>query len=116
MSHQLVHLLVSGVSVLLVAFVLPGMKVKSFGAAVGFALVAGILQFVCWEVLWPVTLPLTIVTLYVAKFVLNGVLFLLARKVVPGIEISGCLVASIAAVAVTLVDGVLVGIVDRVVR
>ena len=114
--HQLVHLLVSGVSVLVVAFLLPGMRVKSYGAAVAFALVAAVLQFVCWEVLWPVTLPLTVLTLYLAKFFLNGLLFLIARSVVPGIEISGCLTASFAALAVTFADGVLVKVAEQAIR
>jgi putative membrane protein len=114
MSQQLVHLLVSGVSVLLVAFFLPGMRVKSYGSAVGFALVVALLNALVWKGLAIIAIPVTVVTLGIGGFLLNGVIFLVARSIVPGIEISGCLVASFAALGVTVVDGCLRWIFDRV--
>lgn len=40
--QSLAHLLLTGVSVLVVAAILPGMAVKGFGSAVAFAFVVGV--------------------------------------------------------------------------
>ena len=96
MTHLIVQLLVNAVSVLIVAALLPGMKARSFLDALGFALVVAILNALVWKVLWLASIPFTVLTLGVGAFILNGLVFLVAQKVVRGVEISGCFVAAIA--------------------
>ncbi len=105
--QMVAQFLVTGVSVVVVAAVMPGMRVERYSDAVGFAIVAAVLNVVAWKVLAVLTWPLTILTLGLAGFVINGVVFLVARKVVRGVEISGCLVASIAALLVSGVNALL---------
>jgi putative membrane protein len=94
----------SAVSVLIVAAVMPGMKVRSFFDAFGFAIVVAILNVIAWKLLAPLTYTFGVLTLGVGFLIVNGLVFLIAQKVVRGVEISGCLVASIAAVLVGLVN------------
>jgi putative membrane protein len=98
----LAHLLLTGLSVLLVAKVLPGITVKSFGSAVLFALVVGVLNAVVWML--PITWGFAFLTLGLGVLVVNGVVFLIAGAIVKGVEISGCLTAILASVGVTFVN------------
>jgi putative membrane protein len=101
---SIVHLLLTGVSVLIVAKLLPGITVKSYGSALAFAFVVGILNAIAWSVLAPLTIAFSVVTLGIGALVINGILFLIAGRVVKGVEISGCVTAAIASLGVTLVN------------
>src|SRR5262245_23986948 len=94
--HWVVHLLLSGVSVYVVAALMPGIKAKSFGSALAFAFVVGILNAVLWTVFAPVTIPFKYLTLGIGGLIVNGIIFLIAAKIVGGVRISGCFVAAIA--------------------
>lgn len=102
-----VRFLVNGMAVFLVASVMPGMKVRSYRDAVYFSIVAAILNVLAWGLFGLLTVPFAVVTLGVGYFIVNGVVFLLARHLVPGVQISGCLVATIAAVLVSFVNSAL---------
>ncbi len=103
----LLHFFLSGLSVLLVSALLPGMRVRRYMDAVWFSVVVAVLNVLVWKVLGAVTIPLGVLTLGIAVAVLNGVVFLVAKNVVRGIEIDGCLIASIASVLVSLVNALL---------
>jgi putative membrane protein len=113
MHHQsslvvgIVHLLLTGVSVLIVGRLLPGVRVKSYGSAVFFALVVGVLNAIAWTILAPLTITFSILTLGLGVLVINGLLFLIADKVVAGVEISGCVTAALASVGVTVINWVM---------
>lgn len=103
----LVHLLLSGVSVYVVAALMPGIKAKSFGSAIAFAFVVGILNAIFWTVLSPVTIPFKYLTLGIGGLILNGIIFLIAAKIVNGVKISGCFTAAFAALGVHFVNWLL---------
>src|SRR5689334_9482510 len=109
MSHSsltvsIVHLLLTGVSVLIVGMLLPGVRVKSYGSALMFAFVVGLLNAIAWTLFAPLTITFSILTLGVGALVINGALFMIADKVVKGVEISGCLTAVLASIGVTMVN------------
>ncbi len=101
---MLVEFALSGVSVMIVSAFMPGMRVRSFLDAVFFSVVVAILNVLAWQVFGIFNLPLKWLTLGLWGFFVNGFIFLGAQKVARGVEISGCLVASIAAVLVSLVN------------
>lgn len=103
----LAQFLVTGASVVVVAALMPGMRVHRYADAVGFAVVVAVLNVVASRLLVHASLPHNWLVLGVVGFVVNGLVFLVARSVVRGVEISGCLVASIAALLVSVVNGVL---------
>jgi putative membrane protein len=103
----IVHLLVTGVSVLLVSRILPGVRVKSYGSAVAFALVVGVLNAIAWTLLAPLSWTISVLTLGIGALIINGVLFLIADAVIAGVEISGLLTAVLASLGVTFFNWVL---------
>lgn len=99
----LLEFALSGVSVLIVSAVLPGMKVRSFFDAFGFAVVVALLNMLAWKTFLAIfSVTFSVITLGIGFFIINGLIFLVAQKVVKGVEISGCFVASIAAILVSL--------------
>lgn len=114
--HAAVHLVSSAISVFVVAKVLPGVKVKSFGAALAFALVVALLNVLTWHVLSPLTLPFKWLTLGVGGFVINGIVFLIAARIVGGVKVSGCIMAAIAAACVTFVNHFIRGVLTDWIR
>jgi putative membrane protein len=105
MLHHLVRFALNGVAVVIVAALLPGMRVRSYLDAFLFAIVVAVLNVLAWKVFALLTIPFAIVTIGIGYFIVNGLIFLIAQKVVRGVEISGCLVAAIAAFLVSLVNG-----------
>lgn len=114
--RMVVQFLVTGVSVVIVAAILPGMKVDRYGDAVGFAVVTAVLNVLAWRVFALFTWPMAVLTLGIGGFILNGVIFLVARRLVSGVKISGCFVAAIAALLVSVVNSALMHALRDVLR
>ena len=75
------------VAIMITAYVLPGVSVQTFGAALVTALVLGLINAVLRPILLVLTFPLTIITLGLFIFVLNGLLVLLASALVSGFSV-----------------------------
>ena len=107
MRYWLIHWLLSGVALLIVAWVLPGIEVDSFGAALIAALVIGLAGATVGLILKIVLLPFIILTLGIVYFLINGLMLKLASELVPGFRVNGCLPAVFASILLTIVDYVL---------
>lgn len=83
----LVNWFVMTLAVLIAAYLLPGVSIRSAGAAVAAALVLGLVNAIFRPLLIVLTLPLTILTLGLFIFVINALLVLLASSLVPGFEV-----------------------------
>lgn len=105
--HTVVRFFVNGLAVLLVATFLPGMKVDRFLDAVWFAVVVAVFNALAWTVFGLITIPFSVFTLGLGVLLVNGVVFLLADKVVKGVKFSGWFAATLAAVLVSIVNSVL---------
>jgi putative membrane protein len=79
--------IVMTLSIMLTAFLLPGVSVQSFGTALVTALVLGLINAVLRPVLIVLTLPLSIITLGLFIFILNGMLVLLTSAIVTGFSV-----------------------------
>lgn len=104
MRYWLIHWLLSGVALLVVANILPGIQVDSFGAALIAAFVIGLASATVGIVLKIILLPFIFLTLGIVYFLINGLMLKLASEVVPGFRVNGCLTAVIGSVLLTLVD------------
>jgi putative membrane protein len=104
--------LVSAISLLIVAYFLPGFHVDGFKTALIAALVIGLVNGTLGFVLKLLTLPLTIVTLGFFWLVVNAVMLLLAAKLVTGFRIDGFWWALFGSVVLSLVNGILKSIVE----
>jgi putative membrane protein len=96
--------LLSGVALLIVANILPGIRVDGFGAALIAALVIGLVSATVGLILKIILLPFILLSLGIVYFLINGAMLKLAGELVPGFRVDGCLTAVIGSILLTLVD------------
>jgi putative membrane protein len=104
MTHLLINWLLSALSLVIVANVIPGFQVVGFGAALIAAIVIGLVNGTLGFFLKVVTFPLTIVTLGLFWLVINALMLKVAAALVPGFRIDGFLPAFFGAIVLTLVN------------
>jgi len=104
MGRWLIHWILSGVALLVVANILPGIQVDSFGSALIAALVIGLVSATAGLILKIILLPFIFLTLGLVYFLINGLMLKLTSELVPGFRVSGCLPAVLGSVLLTLVD------------
>lgn len=84
----ILKLLLTAVAVLILAYVLPGVSVTGFVAALIVAVVLGILRLIVKPILVILTLPVTIITLGLFLLVINAVIILIADEFIGGFSVS----------------------------
>lgn len=99
--------ILNAVALLVVAYVLPGITVASFGSALIAALVLGLLNTLVKPVLILLTLPITIVTLGLFLLVLNALVFWFVGSVLKGFQVNGFWWALLGAFVYSVVSGLL---------
>ena len=109
----LINWLITTVAILITAYVLPGVTVRSFVAAVVTALVLGLINAIVRPILVVLTLPLTIVTLGLFIFILNALLVLLTSAIVPGFDVRNFWWALLFSLVFSVVSFILHRIVPR---
>ncbi|EJC62038.1 phage holin family protein [Alcaligenes ammonioxydans] len=102
--------ILNAVALLVVAYILPGITVASFGSALIAALVLGLLNTLVKPLLIVLTLPITIVTLGLFLLVLNALVFWFAGSILKGFQVEGFWWAVIGAIVYSLVSGLLSGL------
>lgn len=103
----LLHWLISAASLLIVAQIVPGIFIESFGAALIAALVYGLVSVTLGFLLKLVSLPLIILTLGLFWLVINALMLQLAAALVPGFRVRGFGAAFLGALLLTLVQWLL---------
>ncbi len=98
----LVVWLISAVSLLIAAYVIPGFEMRDFGTALLAALVLGLANAALWPLLMLLALPLNLLTLGLFTFVVSAVLLMLTSALVKGFRIDGWLPAVMGAVVVAV--------------
>ncbi|MFA7668397.1 MAG: phage holin family protein [Burkholderiaceae bacterium] len=99
--------ILNAIALLIVAYVLPGISVASFGAALIAALVLGLLNTLVKPFLILLTLPITVVTLGLFLLVLNALVFWFAGSILKGFQVAGFWWALAGALIYSLVSGLL---------
>ena len=112
MSLLLVWIL-NAVALLVVAYVLPGIVVASFGSAMLAALVLGLINSLAKPVLILLTLPITIVTLGLFLLVLNALMFWFAGSILKGFQVNGFWWAVGGAILYSLISGFLSNLINN---
>lgn len=110
MTHLLINWLISALSLVIVAKVIPGFQLSGFGSALIAAIAIGFVNGTLGFFLKVVTFPLTIVTLGLFWLLINALMLKLAAALVPGFRINGFLPAFFGAIVLTLVNLVLRGL------
>jgi putative membrane protein len=100
-------LLITTLSVLVAAYLIPGVAVADIWSALIVAIVLGILNVFLKPFLLLLTLPLNILTLGLFTFVINVILIFIVAALVPGFEVSNFLAALLFSLVLSLVSGFL---------
>ena len=97
----------NALALLTVAYVLPGIHIDGFTAALVAALILGLINTLLRPLLILLTLPVTVVTLGLFILVINGLLFWFAGSVLKGFEVSGFWVGVLGALLYSIFSSVL---------
>lgn len=102
-----VNWLISAFAIMLTGYLLPGVTISGFRAALLAALVFGLINAFIRPILSLLTLPLTILTLGLFSLALNGLLVMLVTKIVPGFQVQGFLWGVAFSLLLSLINPVL---------
>lgn len=103
----LINWLISGFAVVIASYLLPGIRLSGFSAALITALVLGLINAFIKPVLSLLALPLTIMTLGLFSLVINALLIMLTGKIVNGFQVAGFWWALAFSLVLTVVNSVL---------
>lgn len=84
----IVKLLLSAITVVILAKIIPGVSVASYGTAIVVAIVLALLRLIVKPLLILFTLPLTILTFGLFILVINALIILMADYFVPGFSVT----------------------------
>ena len=104
--QTLINILVNGVVVFATAYILPGVKVSGFGAALVTAIILAVVNAIIKPFLVVLTFPITVLTLGLFVFVINALLVLLVSSIVPGFEVKGFWWAMLFSLIISVISSV----------
>ncbi len=93
------------------AYILPGVTVSGFGAAMVTALILTIVNVLIRPLLIFITLPINILTLGLFTLVINALMVLLVAAIVPGFKVRNFWWALLFAIILALINGIFQAIV-----
>ncbi|MDR9366155.1 MAG: phage holin family protein [Balneolaceae bacterium] len=82
-------LIINSIVVFIGAYLLEGVKIKSFWTAIGVAIVLGLINMFIKPLIVLLTLPLTILTLGLFVLVINAWILMVIDKLIDGLTIKG---------------------------
>lgn len=91
-------------SIMLAAYVIPGVNIKSFFSALWAALFIGIINVLVRPLLILITLPINILTLGLFTFVINALLILLVSSIIKGFEVKGFWIAMLFSIVLSIIN------------
>ena len=98
----IVRWLLLAAALLLVAYLYPGVTIKSFGSAMLAAFVLGLFNTLLRPILVLLTLPVTLLTLGLFLFVINALMFYFAASMLDGFHVDGFGAALIGSILYSL--------------
>jgi putative membrane protein len=97
----------SALSIMIVASIVPGFEVRSFGSALIASVVMGFVNATLGFALKVLTLPITILTFGLFLLVINALMILLASALTPGFDVRGFFPALFGSIVLSIVNMVL---------
>jgi putative membrane protein len=95
------------VGLVIMAWLLPGVRLASLGTAIVAAAVIGLVNALLWPILSYVILPFAVLTLGLLSLVLNAVLLLLASALVEGFQVNNLGSAILLALGLAVINTIL---------
>ena len=103
----LLRWLLNAVTLIAIAYYLPGVEVAGFYAALITALILGLVNAVIRPVLLLLTLPINLLTLGLFTFFINGLMFWFVATIVDGFDVASYSAAFAGALILSLVSWLL---------
>jgi putative membrane protein len=107
MGDLLIHWFLSAGSLLIVAFLFPGIQVAGLGTAIVAPIAIGLINATLGLLLKIITLPLTLLTLGIFWFIINAFMLQLAAAIVPGFYVAGFFSAFFGAIVLSIINMIL---------
>jgi len=85
--NLIIKLLLTALAVVVLAKILPGVSVESYGSAIIVAIVIALLRLLVKPILVLLTLPITIVTFGLFLLIINAIIILMADYFVGGFDV-----------------------------
>ena len=104
MFDLLIHWFLSAGSLLIVAFIFPGIRVDGLGPALIAPIVIGLINATLGLVVKIITLPLTLLTLGIFWLIINALMLQLAAALVPGFFVAGFFSAFFGAIILSIIN------------
>lgn len=105
--YVILHWVLSALSLMIVAHIVPGFTVQSFGSALLAALVIGLVNATLGIVLKILTFPLTLLTFGLFLLVINALMIQLSSSLLDGFHVSGFFPAFLGAIVLAIVSSLL---------
>ncbi len=102
MLNIILKWIVFSLLVMLVAWIVPGISVESFWAAMIVAVVIALINAFIKPLIMLISLPINILTLGLFSLVINALLFMFAGYVTPGFTVSGFLSALFGSILLSI--------------
>jgi putative membrane protein len=112
MTHLLIHWLISAASLVVVAYLIPGIQLQGLGSALIAPIVIGLINATIGFILKIVTFPITLLTLGLFWLVINALMLMLASYFVPGFIVAGFWSAFFGAIVMSVVSTILKNLFD----
>lgn len=111
MFKLLIVWVLNALALMAVAYLVPGIHVANFTAALIAAFVIGLVNILIKPLLVLLTLPITLLTLGLFILVINGLLFWAVGNYLQGFSVSSILIGVIGALVYSVISGVLSSII-----
>lgn len=105
--NLIIRVLLTAVAVVILAYILPGVDVSGFGAAIIVAIVLGLLNAFIKPILVVLTLPITVVTLGLFLLVINALIILMANSFISGFTVDGFWIALLFSLLLSILQSIL---------
>jgi putative membrane protein len=107
MVGLLLHWIISALSLMIVAYIFPGIQLQGMGAALIAPIVIGLINATIGLIVKIITLPLTILTLGIFWLIVNALMLQLAAALVPGFYVADFWSAFFGAIVLSIVSMIL---------
>ncbi|MFC6103906.1 phage holin family protein [Olivibacter domesticus] len=106
----IIELVVTGIAIMLAAYIIPGVEVSGFWSAVLAGILIALANATVGTILRLFTLPLNILTLGLVSFVITVLMVMLVSNIMSGFSVSGFFSAMFFAILTAVIQMILGGI------
>ena len=107
MWNLIVHWLISAASLMIAAYLIPGIQLQGIGPALIAPIVIGLVNATIGFIVKLITFPITILTLGIFLLVINALMLMFAAYLVPGFAVAGFWPAFFGAIVLSIVSMIL---------